>query len=115
MRVDQAIMTRPHPPRGSERLELALFRAGAKIRASGHRVKAGEATAQRRLEGGLEAAAGSRTMRGEEDGFARTGPQAERAILICVSRGCGPARAGRAWPKAEAGAIAGPAAPQAPS
>jgi hypothetical protein len=96
MRVDQPMMIPPAPATLAERLELALFLAGVKIRASGRRVKAGEAIAQRRPKGGIEAADVSRTMRGEEDGFELTGPQSKWAILICESCGCGPACAGRA-------------------
>jgi hypothetical protein len=46
----------------------SVFLAGARVVESGRRVKAGEATAQRRPEGGLEATAASWTVGSEKDG-----------------------------------------------
>jgi len=55
-------------------LDCSVPLAGAKIRASGHRVWAGEAIAKRRPEGGLDAAAASWIIGSEGDGWTRYRP-----------------------------------------
>jgi hypothetical protein len=81
--------------------------------ASGRRVKTGEATAQRRPQGGLEAAAGSGIMTAEEDGTVQHW-LCGRVSLADQWRAVawGPARAGRGLPKAGGRALTAAPAPR---
>ena len=93
-------------------LVLSVLLAGAEPLASGRRVKGLRAATARRAA--LDAVAASGTIVRREGRQGATPDACRVSYLGLPALACGPACDGRGLPRPEAGADAGPAAPQAP-